>query len=399
MITVDPEKCCGCEACVQRCPRLCISMRETSEGFLLPIVDPTNCINCRLCELVCPFIGSGDNVKEPIAYAGINKDDHIRANSSSGGAFYLICQEIIAQKGIIYGAKFDTNWSVIHASTESLEGVREFMGSKYVQSRIGNIFKNIEFSLKAGRQVLFSGTPCQVLALKKFLIKDYPNLLTVDIVCHGVPSPGVWQHYLNSIKAELKRNTISAIKFRSKKYGWHNYGFLAEFYDQSTSSKNSCYEYYQAGEKNPFLRGFLADLYLRPSCYFCQVKDHRSGSDITLGDFWGIEQLHPEVDDNKGVSLILINSEKGERIIDKIPIEKKRVSYLDAKRYNPSISKATPIPINRQDFFAQWKKVGFQKTIDKLAPPPTYLKVIRQYISSLLPTSIKKYLRFLIKMG
>lgn len=189
----DKSKCCGCNACVQRCPKQCIAMREDEEGFLYPKVDVAVCIDCGLCEKVCPVINQ--NVpKEPLqVFAAKNKNEDQRLRSSSGGVFILLAENIIKQGGVVFGARFDKNWEVEHGYAETLEELEPLMRSKYVQSRIGNTYKEAEMFLKQGRKVLFVGTSCQIAGLHKFLRKEYENLLTVDFICHGVPSPGVWR--------------------------------------------------------------------------------------------------------------------------------------------------------------------------------------------------------------
>ena len=202
--------CCGCNACVQRCPKQCISMHEDEEGFLYPRVDKTICIECGLCEKVCPVINQNEPRKPLKVYAAYNKDEKIRRESSSGGVFTAIAEQVIDEGGIVFGACFDENWEVKHDYTETKEGLKAFRGSKYVQSRIKDNYQKAEHYLKEGRKVLFSGTPCQIAGLKKYLCKEYENLLTVDFICHGVPSPKVWRMYLNeTIARQCGKNTVS----------------------------------------------------------------------------------------------------------------------------------------------------------------------------------------------
>ena len=184
--------CCGCAACVQRCPKQCIILHEDHEGFLYPKVDTDNCIDCALCEKVCPILNEGSNRKPLKVYAAINKDEKIRLESSSGGIFTLLAEQTIGEDGVVFGARFDENWQVRLDYTETIEGIAVFRGSKYVQARTENTYQQAEFFLREGRKVLFAGTPCQIAGLKKFLRKEYDNLLAVDFVCHGVPSPKVW---------------------------------------------------------------------------------------------------------------------------------------------------------------------------------------------------------------
>ncbi len=205
------EDCVGCWACAQRCPKECISMHEDSEGFLYPEVDASLCIDCHLCEKVCPVIHPGGERRPLASYAAVNRDERVRQSSSSGGVFTALAEKVIARGGVVFGARFDEKWEVVHGWTDSVEGLAGFRGSKYVQSRMGSCFREAESFLKSGREVLFSGTPCQVSGLRLFLRKEYAGLLTVDFICHGVPSPGVWRNYL---KEEVARqcdgkNTVS----------------------------------------------------------------------------------------------------------------------------------------------------------------------------------------------
>lgn len=323
MIKIDSkEKCCGCWACVQRCPKHCITMVEDDEGFLYPKVDSSLCIDCSLCEKVCPVINQGEPRIPDMVYAAKNLNEEIRMVSSSGGIFTLLAEEIIAKGGVVFGARFNEEWDVVHDYTETIEGLSAFRGSKYVQSRVGKCYSQVEEFLKKGRKVLFSGTPCQIAGLKRFLRKEYDNLLTVDFVCHGVPSPGVWREYL---KEEIARqcdgkNTvlshpvlngrdarIESISFRNKSLGWKKYSFALTFSVSDGHGEKNSVLLSEPLNKNIFLRGFLADLYLRPSCYACPSKSFKSGSDITIGDFWGVQHVMPEIDDDKGVSVVMVN--------------------------------------------------------------------------------------------
>lgn len=206
---IEKKDCCGCSACVQRCPQQCISLEEDEEGFLYPIINEAACIDCGLCEKVCPVLHSGDAHKPLKVFAAKNNNEKIRVESSSGGVFTVLAELVIDEGGVVFGAKFGEHWDVIHDYTETKEGLAAFRGSKYVQSRIGDCFNKAKSFLVQGRKVLFSGTPCQISGLKRFLGKEYDSLLTVDFICHGVPSPKVWRMYLNeTIARECEKNTV-----------------------------------------------------------------------------------------------------------------------------------------------------------------------------------------------
>ena len=377
---VDKSRCCGCSACVQRCPRHCISMKEDEEGFLYPVVDENACIECGLCEKVCPELHQGEERKPLKVYAAKNKNEEIRMQSSSGGIFTLLAEQIIQEGGVVFGARFDENWEVIHDYTETIEGLAPFRGSKYIQSRIRVTYQQAESFLKQGRKVMFTGTPCQIAGLKQFLRKEYENLLTVDFICHGVPSPGVWRKYLeeliarqgdgkNSVLSHPKPpllnsvRDISRIEFRNKRLGWKKYSFaLILSVPVGHGAKNTVL-LSEPYNKNIFMKGFLADLYLRPSCYACPAKCLKSGSDITIGDFWGIQNVLPEFDDDKGVSAVLLNTEKSLKTIPLYSIDQKEVAYEDVYRGNPALIKAVFRPQKRKNFYDSYKDLSISSIL------------------------------------
>lgn len=370
---MEKTDCCGCNACVQCCPEACISMTEENEGFLYPEVDKTVCIDCGLCDKVCPVINQG-NERNPIAvYTAKNKDEHIREESSSGGVFTLLAEQTILDGGVIFGARFNNKWDVIHDYTETVEGLAPFRGSKYVQSIIGETFIKVAAFLKQGRKVLFSGTPCQIAGLKLFLKKEYDNLITVDFICHGVPSPKVWRLYLQSIiapKGEAGKNSvlsslkgapvITGITFRDKQLGWKKYGFVVR--KSALKADKNTVLLSETLDVNLYMRGFLKDLYLRPSCHACPSKSSKSGSDITIADFWGIEKFYPEFDDDKGVSLVFVNTNKGRKVYDMLQIDGFAISFETAISSNQSYSNSVAIPNKRKMFFSE---LHTNKGVDK----------------------------------
>lgn len=369
----DKKGCCGCTACQQICPKRCITMQPDDEGFLYPAVDINACIDCGMCEKVCPELNRNIKTKPLATYAAINPDLHVRMKSSSGGIFSMLAEETIEDGGVAYGAAFDRDWSVRHIKVESSEVLASLRGSKYLQSNLGDIFKDIRTELNSGRRVLFSGTPCQISGLKKFLRKDYPNLTTVDFVCHGVPSPTVWHSYLK----ESSQNQIAAItdiSFRDKKNGWKNYEVSIESKKGDNKTINS-----ETFNRNPYIQAFLANLTLRPSCYDCPVKGCSSRSDITLGDFWGIEHIDPSVDDDRGVSLVMVNTSKGNELIQRLGIELKDEEYDLAVRYNPSIAKSVNIPPYRPLFMKTFKSNGFSTAYKVIFNPALTSRLYRRF--------------------
>ena len=361
---LDKSQCCGCTACVSICPKQCITMREDEEGFLYPVVDSSHCIDCNLCKKVCPELYPKE-MREPLhVYAAKHKNEQVRLASSSGGIFTLLAEKIIDEGGVVFGVRFNNNWDVVHDYTETMEGLAVFRGSKYVQSYMGDCYLKAKSFLEQGRKVMFTGTPCQIAGLKNFLRKDYDNLLTVDVVCHGVPSPKVWQVYLDEIARKGGKNSvlshpivekteINHIDFRSKSIGWKKFSFVLTLSKATADGEKNTVLLSSIFTENPYMNAFLSNLSLRPSCYDCPAKSGKSGSDITIADFWGIEDVLPEFDDDKGISLVLSYSEKGGRWLAGLDCECIEVDYRSAQRMNPLISTSVSKPINRAFFFRQ----------------------------------------------
>ena len=364
---INKADCCGCSACAQRCPKQCITMQSDHEGFLYPIIDTNNCIDCGLCEKVCPVINQSEAQTPLKVYAAINKNENIRQQSSSGGIFTVLAHNTIARNGVVFGVKFNKQWEVVFDYTESIDGIAQFRGSKYVQATVGDAFINAEKFLKEGREVLFCGTPCQIAGLKKFLRKEYSNLLTVDIICHGVPSPKVWNRYLQETCSKLLKKTeiteIETISFRSKITGWRRYSFLLK---ARSNSKKDVITYTQQAQQNTYLRGFIADLYLRPSCHNCPSKLGKSHSDITIADFWGIENIDKEINYENGVTAIFINNSKGEEYCKLTGCDIKEFTYEDVVKYNSARLKSSKMHKDRENFFKNIdKKKSIISLIDK----------------------------------
>lgn len=394
IILKNKKDCCGCEACVQRCPKRCISMHEDKEGFLYPNVNPSLCIDCGLCEKVCPVINQSEIHKPLKVYAAKNPDEQIRLSSSSGGIFTMLAEQVLNDNGVVFGARFNVNWEVEHGYADTLDGIASFRGSKYVQSRIGDSYLQVEAFLKQGRKVLFSGTPCQVAGLKKKLgNKKYDNLLTVDVVCHGVPSPLVWRKYLEEIirpKGAAEKNVflslnempvITDIVFRDKTLGWKKYGFEIRY-----KSKQEEVYLYEPLNNNLFMKGFLKNLYLRPSCYACASRSGKSGSDITIADYWGIGKYYPKFDDDRGIGLVLINTLRGAEVYSKLTVEGFETTYEQAISDNPCVERSVAIPKYRSLFWDIFFAEGVG-AIDKVYKK-MYPNIIRRILLKLKYTII-----------
>lgn len=411
----DKSRCCGCNACIQRCPKRCIAMREDEEGFQYPVIDETVCIDCGACEKVCPAINQGKESKPIAVYAAKNADEDIRRKSSSGGIFTALAEQTIKKGGVVFGARFDENWEVMHDYAETVEGLAAFRGSKYVQSRIGETFAQAEMFLKKDREVLFTGTPCQISALKKFLKRDYDGLLAVDFICHGVPSPGVWREYLKEVVARLRdegpassrlepplselHDAIESIFFRDKSLGWKRYSFSLSLSSSGGSDCKNAVSLSEPLSKNLFMRGFLANLYLRPSYYACPAKNG-GGSDITLGDYWGIASLMPDYDDDKGVSAVIINTEKGKSAYACLNADSRPTSFEALCQRNPSLITACDIPKNRDKFFSLWKTIDLERLIAGLAKRKASIRVktaLVQVLGAILGKKGRKAVKKLLK--
>lgn len=393
------EDCCGCSACAQRCPKQCITMQADGEGFLYPIVDIGNCIDCGLCEKVCPVINQSEPNKPLKVYAAMNKDEEVRLASSSGGIFTLLAEATILKGGVVFGVRFNEQWMPVFDYTETIEGIAPFRGSKYVQATVGNAYKQAEGFLKAGREVLFSGTPCQVAGLKKFLRKEYDNLFTVDIICHGVPSPKVWSKYLDETCSKLLmhspdgknsvrsakggdvRTCIETVSFRSKSSGWKKFSFLLKLNFSTCDEKNTVVFSEELG-KNDYMRAFLSDTILRPSCYSCPAKEGKSHSDVTIADFWGINNINPEFDDDKGCGAVLINTTKGEELYKRTykDILQINSSFSNIVKYNKAYSCSSKRPIKRDVFFRVYTNKGIHYAVKKV----THISLIKRILNKLL---------------
>lgn len=342
-------KCCGCSACYASCPAKAISMVADKEGFLQPSINTALCIGCKKCEKACPILAPR-TASEPIATYGVNaRDNTLRFGSSSGGVFTVLANQTIANGGIVFGAGFEANtWRIVHKSAETLEQLDELRGSKYVQSDTGDTFKKAKAFLDSGRNVLYSGTPCQIAALKKFLGRDYNSLLTVDLICHGVPTPLAWDKYLKT-REEKGGGKISKATLR-RYCNWREYSIKFEL-----ASPNSPTIYKSNRWYDPYFISFIAFWSLRKVCFKCPFRNLKSGADITLGDYNNISELHPEMDDDKGSSVVIVSSQKGIEAmknvsIDVISFETTLSHVIEA---NPSIIHNHKIPRVRKTFLRQ----------------------------------------------
>lgn len=370
------SRCTGCAACASICPKNAIEMKIDNNGFKYPYINKEKCIDCGLCKKICPVLASNKEEKQKRAYACYNNNEFERLASSSGGIFVLLAKWFIQNNGVVFGACFDDSFCVVHSYAENEDDLKKFMTSKYVQSDLKDSFKKVKEFLSKGRYVLFTGTPCQVEGLISYLGKNYDRLYTQDIVCHGVPSPKVWEKY-KEYRKDVDSDSPKEINFRNKDNGWSQYNYCFKYNDKI---------YKSFFKDDLFSRAFLNNISLRESCYDCTFKNCNRNSDITLADFWGINNILPEMNDNKGVSLIIVNSLKGRNLLDSIKAEItiKETNYEEAIKYNPSYSVPATKNSNREKFFKDLDEMSFDKLVNKYIHKKSFIKKLLLKIKSRL---------------
>ena len=349
------KNCCGCTACASICPKDAITMQPDEKGFLYPIIDKEKCVGCGLCEKTCDF-NSPEHIhfnSEPIAAYGIkHNDENVRAASRSGGVFTAITDYVLSQGGCVFGACLSEDYEVKHIKCDTKEERDKLRGSKYVQSNLEGIFLQVKDELLKQKLVAFSGTGCHVAGLKSFLKKDYDNLITIDIVCHGVPSPGIWRDYVNHIK---------------KKYGYvHSFNFR----DKSILGWDMHIESFRVKKRKIISREysslFTDDYILRDSCFECRYTNMSRPGDFTIADFWGVDSFFETFNDNKGVSLLLVNSQKGKAIFD--TTISNEVTALKCDNFNfkhKQLHEPTDKPNDYDIFWNDYKEEGFEYVLKK----------------------------------
>lgn len=378
------DKCVGCSACASICQMDCLHMKRDDAGFVYPqLVVDEKCINCGRCATVCPILNE-NLIKNKFvkAYAAYSLDRLIQENSSSGGIFTELALKVLKRNGIVYGAAYDDEWRVSHVAIDKEEFLYRLRGAKYVESSLGNTYKDIQKHLKNGKLILFSGTPCQVAGLKSYLHKDYEHLICVDFVCHGIPSPLAWEKYVEAQKRSGGSEKIPIqINQRSKETGWSRYTYscLIE-YDDGT-------RYSAVSSDDLYMKLFCNDYISRSSCKTCNFKGYDRVSDITLGDFWGIWDIDPDMDNKKGTSLILIHSELGMMLFSDIKnkIKYKDVTLEETSKENPSMlypsteksERSSVLKKIKNDEFCDLEKL-FSNTSQK--PLPTWKRVIKRLL-------------------
>lgn len=366
------KNCTGCSACASVCPCEAISMQHDAEGFLCPTIDKRKCINCAKCSKVCPCLDSSKPVSVFAVYAARSKDENTLKESSSGGIFKELAIQIFNEDGIVFGASWKDGLDVVHSSANTFEQLAPLQGSKYVQSDIGSSFRDCKVALVSGRKVLFTGTPCQIHGLRLFLGAEYDNLYLVQTICYAVPSPKAWKRYILSRQSELGID-IRQANFRDKITGWPNFSY---------SLNNGAVV--EGGYDTTYARAFFNHLSTRTSCEHCPSRQFKSGADMTIGDFWGIEDFSPRFCDGKGVSCVIVNSIHGAELFEKV---KERldwqVSDFDSVvRRNPGINNDIAHNPKRESFMADIIDNDFSKTVDRYLRPPFWIRA-RQLMGSL----------------
>ncbi|MBN2731082.1 MAG: Coenzyme F420 hydrogenase/dehydrogenase, beta subunit C-terminal domain [Balneolaceae bacterium] len=384
--TICPEEqCTGCAACFNICPQECICMVSDAEGFLRPEIDTGCCDDCGFCKRVCPVLNPliFNQAAAPEVYACWNRDEKIRFQSASGGAFSAFAGHILDQGGVVFGAAFDNNLVVRHRAVHSSEDLGKLRSSKYVQSHIGHCYKEILNLLRQNRKVLFSGTPCQVAALYAFLGQDNENLMTCDMLCHGVPSPGLFSKYLEYLEKRFHGKLVD-INVRHKCKGWGLNSTVAYFSDGRKRVLT--------GSDNSYMYGFINCLSLRTACYRCPYTSVDRVGDITLADFWGIGDLVPfRHDKRNGISLILVNSEKGRCLFAEgarqLCFEKRTLE--EARHKQSKLSGPPAKPKNRRYFYDDYKELEYVE----LAKKHLVDKGLKGVIKQVMPRSWIFYLQ------
>lgn len=387
MLTVNFEKCTGCGACVQRCLKQCISWVQREFGFRYPQIDEDTCVNCGLCEKVCPIDKALEVPAEQKAYAAVHKDAEVLAKSTSGGAFTAIADAIFAQGGIVYGAAMLDDMQVKHIRTIGKADFEGLRSSKYLQSDTGTTYQMVEQDLKQGKTVLYSGTPCQIDGLKNYLGKDYENLYTADIVCHGVGSQAYFDKYMDF--ARERYGKIKALRFRSKEYAGWSCGGVVVVVDTSDCLKKIPYRDFDNYYYSYFLSG---DIY-RKSCYSCKYANTKRVGDFSLGDYWGVEALNLPLRTENGCSLLFVNNLRAMRLLDKLEsLDRVETTVEQAAHCNKQLNEPSKLPDSREKRVMEFETLMGEEIQD------IYLKthrktVVKGRLKMLMPYRLKLFIR------
>ena len=374
--------CAGCEACTQVCPKHCLEMKTDDEGFRYPIKDNIKCINCKLCERVCPYNKAKFNdASEQTAFGGYHIDNNILQESTSGGAFSAICETFCDTNYAIFGAK-TVGLEVYHDYIENIKDLKIFRQSKYVQSHMGDNYKKTKYFLDQGEKVIFSGTPCQIAGLKNYLSKDYDNLLTIEVICEGVPSPLYIEKYAKYI-SNKKHFNVESVEYRFKDTNKWDFEVM-KMMGLSSHENDGTFKSFKIDRWfNPFWNIWLKHLMSRPSCYECQYAKRERVADITLGDLWGVHLYCQDLyNKNKGASLIIANNDKGKEVISNInsKFHIRELNINDAIKYQSPLRKHIDNNDKRDEFIEDLKNMEYSDIIKKWYDKPTIKLLYSKYI-------------------
>ncbi len=380
----------GCSACYNICPKNAIEMCEDKEGFKYPKINKEKCINCGLCEKICPMINEAktNNFEKPKVYAAWSKSENIRLDSTSGGIFSELANQILKEDGYICGAVYNKEWKVEHLLTNEKKELDNIRSSKYLQSDINLIYREIKDKLTEGIKVLFCGSPCQVSGLYNYLNKSYDNLYACDFICRGMNSPKIFKMYINSLENKYK-SKVKKIKFKNKTYGWHNFSTRIDFENGK--------KYIGIRYIDSFMVGYLKyTAFMRPACYECRFKGLPRKGDITLADFWGIEKINKTLDNDMGTSMVLINSEKGKELFEKAKanIESTQIDSEDVFNDNVCTYKSPDKTKERELVFENIDKMNWEELCNNFLKPPKLKSRIKIYIKrSKIYRKLKKIIK------
>ena len=367
--------CCGCNACGDICGKHAISFVTDSEGFWYPQVDKDLCVDCGRCDKVCPIQNKANHIEryaEPNVFAAYTKDEAIRLDSTSGGIHSMLALKMYEKNAYVGGAVYNPDHTCSQIVDDNPERLPEIRSSKYLQSNAAGVYKEIRSLLKEGKNVFFCGCPCQIHALYNFLGKEHENLVTCDFICRGVNSPKVFLKYMEMLERQFGAKATE-IKFKNKKWGWHNFSLRVNFENGQEYCKDRWHDLY-------FIGYLQSGNFARPSCYECPFKGFPQKADITLADFWGIEKIDPSMDQDKGTSLVMVNSDKGQKLFDAIKgkIEWRQFTMDDARAGNPAMDGSLKsVKPNRDEFFRDLDKYPFEEVAKRHFPLPTWKKKIK----------------------
>lgn len=369
---VSVQDCALCGACFNACPVDAIRFSKAYLDFRYPEIDVTRCVRCNQCEKACPVLGSKSKPEDgyPIAFAAKSNDDSVRLRSSSGGAFYELASQMLRDGGYVCGAVFDESFHVRHIVSNTQEDIFRMMGSKYAQSDVGYCYREVKDVLEKGCKVLFSGCPCQVTGLRTFLGKEYPNLLLVELICHGIPSDHMLQTYIGMQERKYGAR-LTRMEFRNKKKGWHNSSVRMEFENGRVHSEPMTFDTY--------MQGYFRGVTLKESCFSCQFRAFKSGSDLTIGDLWGAEISIPDMDDNNGLSAVIVNSEKGTLFLNRSKIIRRQFEIDKILKYNQSLLTSFDEGAQRTAFYAYTERYDLERAIETFFQETLLQKAKRKF--------------------